>query len=124
VVLQGKSVYLGKWDSPESRAEQERVISEWLAQGRQLPPQDVQPAAAGSPAAGDLTVAEMILAFWRHAEKHYRHPDGPPTREQNNLRDALRPLRRLFGRRRRGSLADLAEIIYELIRSGEDPSRT
>lgn len=30
VVLDGKSHYLGKWKSPESRAEYERLIAEWL----------------------------------------------------------------------------------------------
>src|SRR5262245_13753715 len=39
----------------------------------------------------------MILAVWKEAELHYRHPDGTPTGELDNLRDALRPLRRLYG---------------------------
>jgi integrase len=89
VVLDGKSVYLGKWDTPESRAEYARVIGEWLASRRHLPPQ------AGAPA--DPTVNEVLLAFWRHGERHYRHPDGTPTGELDNFRDALKPLRRLYG---------------------------
>lgn len=44
-----------------------------------------------------MTVSELILAFWEHAQSYYRHPDGTPTREADNFRDALRPLRRLYG---------------------------
>jgi integrase len=41
-------------------------------------------------------VAEVILAFWRHAERHYRHEDGSPTSEVRNYRFSLRPLRELY----------------------------
>ena len=40
---------------------------------------------------------ELILAFWRHAEKHYRHEDGTPTSELNDYKLSLRPLRELYG---------------------------
>jgi hypothetical protein len=39
-----------------------------LANGRQLPE-----------AVRVLTIGELILAFWRHVEQHYRHADGTPT---------------------------------------------
>jgi hypothetical protein len=40
----------------------------------------------------------LILAFWtRHAEQHYRHPDGTPTGELSNSRDSLRTFRHLYG---------------------------
>src|SRR4051812_49170496 len=92
VVLGGPSVYLGKWDTPESKAEYERVIAEWLANRRRLPAAQATPAGATTALSG-LTVTEVILAFWEHAKGHYRHPDGTPTREQDNLRDALKPVR-------------------------------
>jgi integrase len=44
-----------------------------------------------------LTVNELILAYWRHAEQHYRHSDGSPTSELDCLRAALRPLKALYG---------------------------
>src|SRR5262245_58461937 len=101
VVLRGTSVYLGKWNTPESRIEYQRVIAEWLANGKRLSQPDASPAGtAGVASAPNLTVSEQILAFWDHARKHYRHADGRPTREQDNLRDALRPLRRLYGHTR------------------------
>ena len=37
VTLGGRDVYLGKHGTPESRAEYDRVIAEWLANGRQIP---------------------------------------------------------------------------------------
>jgi hypothetical protein len=83
-------VLLGPYDSPESHAEYARVIAEWLANGRRLPP----PAAAPAP---DLTINELLLDFWRWAEQHYRDAEGEPGRELENLRAALRPLRQLYG---------------------------
>lgn len=61
-------------------------------------------AAAPSPAVvapgrpPDFAVDELLLVFWRHAEGHYRHPDGTPTRELGEYRRAFGPVRRLYGR--------------------------
>ena len=30
---------------------------------------------------GDVTVTEVVLAYWRHAEAYYRHADQTPTSE-------------------------------------------
>lgn len=88
VRIDGKDRYLGKFGSEESRREYDRLIAEWLAAGRRLP--------AGT--AGDgLTINELLLSYWRWAEKTYRDGDGAPTRELDNLKDALRPLRKLYG---------------------------
>jgi integrase len=86
VTLNGRDVCLGKYDTPESRDKYNRLIAEWLANGRQLP----APADA-------FTVAMLILAFWKHAEVHYRRPDGSPTSEVDNYKDVLKVLRRLYG---------------------------
>ena len=48
-------------------------------------------------ASAGVSVDEMLLAFWRHAEGHYRHPDGSPSKELDNIKVALRPLRVLYG---------------------------
>jgi integrase len=79
---------LGAYNSPESRAEYARLLAEWEANGRRLP----QPAAAS-----DLSVNELIVRFWPHVEAHYRHPDGTPTREQEDYKFSLRPLKHLYG---------------------------
>jgi integrase len=68
----------------------DRLIAEWLANGRR----PVVPAAE-APA---FTVNDLILAFWRHAETHYRGEDGHPTNELNDYRLSLRPLKELYGR--------------------------
>src|SRR5262249_49203874 len=83
-----RDILLGPYDSAESRAEYVRVLSEWEARGRTI---------AASPSTADVTVNEIILAFYRYVEQNYRFPDGTPTREVDNVRDALRPLRQLYG---------------------------
>jgi len=44
-----------------------------------------------------LSVNELILAFWKHVERHYRHPDGKPTSEVHNYKLSLRGVRELYG---------------------------
>ncbi|HKB39182.1 MAG TPA: site-specific integrase, partial [Gemmataceae bacterium] len=86
-----RDVLLGRYGTPESRAEYARVLAEWEASGHRLP------AKSAEPSASDLSVNELLLAFWQHAEQHYRRPDGTPTAEIDCLRAALRPLRQLYG---------------------------
>jgi integrase len=95
VTLNGKDHYLGPWPAtlrkppPCAREAYDRLIAEWLANGRRL----ADPAAD----AAALTVNELILAFWRHAEQHYRRGDCSPTSELADYRLSLRPLRELYG---------------------------
>src|SRR5262245_4560023 len=84
VTLNGVDHYLGRYGSAESRAEYDRIIAEWLARGRHL---------SGS----DLTIQEVIVAYLRFADGYYRKPDGRPTKEPLDIRQALRPLRKLYG---------------------------
>jgi integrase len=111
VTLGGKDRYLGRYGSPESRATYDRLIAEWLAGNRQR-----EPGRQPSP----LTISEMILAVWHMAEKHYRTPDGEPTGELDNLRDALRPLRRLYGNTAATAFGPLAlrSVREDMIRGG------
>ncbi len=88
VRIDGKDHYLGKYGTEESRREYDRLIAEWLAAGQRLPE-----AKTGH----GLSVSELILAYWKWAEKNDRDADGAPTRELPNLKDALRPLRKLYG---------------------------
>lgn len=85
-----RDVLLGRHGSAESRVEYARVIGEWEAAVRSLPANDAGPVP-------DLTVNELLARFWRHAEGHYRHPDGTPTSELTSYRYALKPLRELYG---------------------------
>jgi hypothetical protein len=61
VTLNGHDNYLGVFDSPESRAEYDRLIAEWLSAGRQLPSRA-------------LSVNELLLAYLRFAAEYYAPP--------------------------------------------------
>jgi integrase len=93
VTLDGRNHYLGPYGSPESKAEYDRVVREWLANDRFSPPAKPSPH---SPSRGDLTVNELILRYWRFAEGYYVR-GGEPGRELGNIRDALRHLRQAYG---------------------------
>jgi integrase len=89
VTLHGHDCYLGKHGTPDSQAQYDRLVAQYVAERRQH--------AEGRAARPGLTITEMILATWPEAERHYCYPDGTPTGELENLRDALRPLRAMYG---------------------------
>jgi hypothetical protein len=91
VTLNGRDVYLGRHGSPASKAEYDRLVSEWLASGRQR-----VVSTRGGEGGPDLTVSEMILAYVRFADGYYLK-GGRLTKEAANIRMALRPLKRLYG---------------------------
>jgi hypothetical protein len=80
-------LYLGRYGSPESRAEFDRIIAEWLAGGRRLP-------TVASESGSDLTVNELLLSYLRYVDSYYVK-DGRPTKEPEDIRYAIRPLRKL-----------------------------
>ncbi len=95
VAFGGKVHYLGAFGSPESRTEYDRLIAEWLEGGRR---RSVSPAHAGSSSGTvDLTVNELLAAFMRHAEIHYRLPNGKLSKELGNFSDSFRQLKHLYG---------------------------
>jgi len=83
VYVDGKAVYLGAYNSPASKEAYRRVVSEWSAKPVSEPP----PVAASSV----LTIAEALVQYKSHAERYYH------SREVDNLREALRPMREKFG---------------------------
>lgn len=89
VTLNGRDFYLGVHGTRTSRQEYDRIVGEWQANGRRL---------STDGASSDLTVTELIAAFWQHAEAYYRKPDGTPTSEIGVFKIALRVLRRMYGR--------------------------
>lgn len=88
VTLDCRDFYLGPHGSRTSVREYDRLIAEWLANGRRLP--TAAPAST-------LSVADVIAAYWQHAQSYYREPEGSPGREPDNIRRALGPLRDLYG---------------------------
>src|SRR4051812_25929803 len=95
VVIEGKQHYLGRYGTPESLAEYNRLIQEWLTRLGNSAESRGEPASPTC--TDDPTVNELIVAFWSHAEHHYRAPDGRPTGEQDNFKLALRPIKQLYG---------------------------
>jgi integrase len=85
VTLDGRDYYLGPWNSKPSRQEYDRLVGEWIANGRRLPL-----------SATDRTVAEVIAAYWRFAQTYYRK-NGRPTGTCQGIRVALRILRQSYG---------------------------
>jgi integrase len=86
VTLDGRDIYLGRYGSIESKAEYNRLVAEWLANGRQ------SPGARG----GDIAVNELIAAYRKWAAGYYRK-NGEITQEPDNIRLATRPLLDLYG---------------------------
>jgi integrase len=95
VVLNHRSLYLGKFGTPESKAEYRRVIAEWLANQRRPLPTPAAEAATPS-TRQDLTVTELAVAYWQHTKEYYVK-DGQPTSEQDIIRQVLRFVRQTHG---------------------------
>lgn len=111
VYLSGRATYLGPYNSPESRARYKQAVADWLA-GRTGPPHE-------SSGVLHLTVSEVILRFRTHAQDYYRKA-GQPTGEHFNIRDALRPVRKLFGHTPAADFGPkrLKEVQAEMVRMG------
>ena len=86
VRLNGRMIYTGVYGTPEAQQRYERVLAEWLAGGRQLPP---------ARESAILRVDKLVVLYWAHAETYYCR-DGSPTHELDNIRLAVRPLVDLY----------------------------
>ncbi len=83
-----RDVLLGKHGKPESHAAYDRCVAEWIAGGRRLRVTEVGNA---------ISINELLLRFWDHAQDHYRKPDGSPSNELVDFTLSPRPLRELYG---------------------------
>ncbi len=86
VTLDGKDFYLGTYGTKSSKVEYDRLIAEWLANGRRLPQVDQV----------STSMEELLAAYWKHAERYYVGLDGKPTNELASYRQAMKPLRALY----------------------------
>jgi hypothetical protein len=111
VRLNGRDTYCGPWGSPESEETYRRLIAEWL-HGR-----TVETPTANSKMS--LSIAELILAYYRHAESYYVK-NGEPTSELRMVRDAVRVLKDLYGSLHAESFGPLKlkTVREEMIRKG------
>ncbi len=84
VWIDGQRLYHGRWNSPEAEENYNRLIAEWVSNGKQLP----QPSTA---AAEPATVTEVLLAYWRYAKDRYS------SAEAGTIKQALHRVRALYG---------------------------
>ncbi|MCC6796666.1 MAG: site-specific integrase [Candidatus Hydrogenedentes bacterium] len=86
VVLNGRYIYLGRYDHPATAERYHRVIAEWIANHRQLPVE-----------AEDISITEIVAQYWNHVVIYYVDPRGLPTSSRENIRRALKPVNALYG---------------------------
>lgn len=85
-------LYLGSFDSSESRAEYRRVLALLESNSGCYPV-----SSSGVGVASGLTVNEIALAFGHYACDYYRRADGSPSGELGHYQAALNPLLDLYG---------------------------
>lgn len=85
VTLNGKDFYLGPYDTDVSRRAYDRLIAEWLANGRKLP------RLEGT----EIKVVELIDRYLTFAATYYRK-NGVETTEVSSIKQALRPVNKLY----------------------------
>ncbi len=88
VIVDGEHIYLGQYGSLESREKYSRLIAELAASAS---PSSRPPDAKRCN--HDVTVNELLLAYWRFAKTYYSK-DGKPSKELACTQEALRPVRK------------------------------
>lgn len=84
ITVDGKVIYLGKFNSPESRDRYDAEILKWRAKH-------------GLAARHSTTIGQLCLKFIEHADRYYRDKKtDEPTGEADNYRQSLRRLLKLF----------------------------
>jgi integrase len=87
VRVNNQFIYLGEYDSPESKQEYGRILAELAA----------NPAKVPSPkAAAGLMIVELCAAYWEFCQGYYRK-DGKPSGWQDHIRLVLRKVRETYG---------------------------
>ena len=93
VRVEGRDIYLGPYNSPESRQRYAEILAQLTAGKAVSVPAVSRGAAAADPG---VTVNELVAAFLQHADGHYVK-DGKQTSEVHCLKSAVRPLVEMFG---------------------------
>jgi integrase len=92
VYFQGQVVYLGAYNSKESKEAYKRIVADWSGTKTSKPVVEVTPADTTPVVAPRrLTVAEVLIEYRHHVDRYYK------SREVDNLGEALKPLRAKFG---------------------------
>lgn len=90
VTIDGRNRYLGSYGSPESHEAYARLIAEWNSNGKQFFPTPAESSSA------EQSVGEIMLRYMTFATGYYVK-NGEPTGEVENIRCALRSLKKLYG---------------------------
>ncbi|WP_165074241.1 tyrosine-type recombinase/integrase [Paludisphaera rhizosphaerae] len=100
VTIDRRDHYLGKHGTPESKRAYDRLVSEWLANGRRLPDGDVLP------------IFSLMRRYLEHISGRYE------SNEPELIKSALRPLFDLYGDTPAAEFGPLAlEVVRERIRA-------
>jgi hypothetical protein len=87
VTISGRDHYLGPHGTKASRLEYDRLIGEWLQNGRQPQLQ----------CDGSLTIIELCARYWKFAKLYYRK-NGQCTKVTPGIKCALKYIRDRYGR--------------------------
>jgi len=117
VTLNGRDIYLGTYNTDESRDRYKLVIQEWLASQKQFSP--AGPTGSHSQTSSDITINEVFLPYWKHVQQYYRK-NGKQTREVGNIKAALAPVLHNYGTYRVTDFGPLALKSYlkQLVEGG------
>ena len=97
----GREIYLGRFDSPESRQRYAELLSKIVTGTLPLLDDETgrkagRTAKAIPSAETAISVNELALGFLRHADQHYRK-GGERTDEYDCFVSAIKPMKELYG---------------------------
>lgn len=84
VRIDGKDRYIGAYGSPEAERRYRELVGDFLLSKESQSPKRQQQRR---------TVAELLAAYWQHAQEYYRTESGEPSSEQGQMADVIRILR-------------------------------
>jgi integrase len=83
VKIAGQQIWLGRHGDPHTGEKYDRLVAEWLANGRTLPtPPSQQPT---------MTILHLLAPYWRWAQQRYT------AAEVDTIKSALRVVEQLYG---------------------------
>lgn len=103
VTINGRAHYLGVYGSPASKQAYKVLLAEWLASG--------EPESFGV-AQQQLTMAQVMADYLSYCKKYYG-PTSSSSSEYSNIRQAIRPVAKLYSDLR---AADFGPVQFKAVR--------
>jgi len=109
VTLSGQDFYLGPHGTKASKIEYDRLIGEWLANGRKVP----------AKAESTINVVDLCAHCWRFCKTYYVK-NGKPTDEQAGVRASIKALKKSYGKTPANEFGPLAleSVRNQMIETG------